>query len=150
MGKRIKPISRTVRIETELTRIAGEVFSQPRRVSWLTESWVPCVDVSEGEADIVIEVELPGISREEITILVGTSRIEIRGAKREIQPEEKFKYIRLEREYGPFRRQITLPGPIIPEKANAVLEDGILVLRLRKYRRARKKQVIVPIRKAGD
>jgi HSP20 family protein len=150
MVKRIKPVSRIIRIEAELTRIANEVFAQRKRIPWLDESWVPCADVSERATDIILEVELPGVLREDVTILVSSSRIEIRGSKREPRPPDGARYIRLEREYGPFSRMISLPGPIIPEEANAVMEDGVLILTLRKYRNRRNREVIVPIRKTGD
>ena len=149
MAIRIKPSFRIIRIEAELTRMAEEVFSHKKRIPWLDDSWVPCVDISERGSEFILEVELPGVLREDVTILVGSRRIEIKGAKREPEPRRPVKYSRLEREYGPFRRLISLPGPIVPEGARAVMEDGVLILILRKYRR-KNADVIVPIRDSED
>ncbi len=148
MVKKIKPVSRTVKIETEINRIAGEVFFQKRDFLGLDESWVPCVDVSERGDKINIVLELPGVDKEDINILLHSNRLEIKGVKRENLPRSKIKYHRLEREYGKFRRYIFLPSVVIPEKAKASLENGVLHVVLRKYKRKEEKEVVVKIQKS--
>jgi HSP20 family molecular chaperone IbpA len=58
--------------------------------------------------------------------------------------------MRLEREYGPFRRFISFPCAVIPEKSRAILENGILLLVLTKYRGSRRKEVILEIGEAEE
>jgi len=149
MVKKIKPISRTVKIEAEINKIMGEVFFQKREFLGLDESWVPCVDISEKEDEINVEIELPGVAQKEINILLHSNRLEISGVKKENLSKEKIKYLRLEREYGAFRRYIFLPSVVIPDKAKASLENGVLTVVLRKYKRKKEKEVVVKIQKNG-
>lgn len=150
MVKKIKPISRTGRIETEINRIAAEVFYQKREFLGIDEIWVPCVDISEKANDVIVEIELPGVTQKDISILLHSNRLEISGVKREVLSRGRKKYHRLEREYGNFRRYVFLPSIVIPEKATASLENGILRIVLKKYRRKREKEIIVKIEKSKD
>lgn len=149
MVKKIKPISRTVKIEAEINKIMGEVFFQKREFLGLDESWVPCVDISEKEDEIKVEIELPGVAQKEINILLHSNRLEISGVKKENLSKERIKYLRLEREYGTFRRYIFLSSVVIPDKAKASLENGVLTVVLRKYKRKKEKEVVVKIQKSG-
>lgn len=148
MVKKIKPVSRTGKIEAEIDKIVGEVFFQKRDYLGLDESWVPCVDISEKQDEIMIAVELPGVAKKDINILLHSNRIEISGLKKENLPQGKIKYHRLEREYGTFRRYIFLSSIVIPERAKASLENGILYVVLKKYKRKKDKEVVVKIQKS--
>jgi len=150
MVKKIKPVSRTERIETEINRIAAQVFFQKRDFLGLDELWVPYVDISEKGDDIIVEVELPGIAQRDMNILLHSNRLEIRGVKREALLRERKKYLRLERVFGNFRRYIFLPCIVNPEKAKASLENGVLRIVLKKFERKKEKEIIVKIQKSKD
>ena len=145
MVKRIKPVSRLVKIEAEINRIAGEAVIKNKELLGLDESWVPYVDISERGEDLLVEVELPGVDESGITILLFSSRIEVKGIKKENLPSSPFKFLRLEREYGTFRRFIFLPSAVDPDNARATLENGVLTIKLRKYRATREKEVVLEI-----
>ena len=150
MVKTIKPVSRIIKIEAEINRIAGEVFIQNKELLGLDESWLPRVDISERGEELIVEVELPGVDQSGITILLSSSRIEVKGIKKENLPSSPFKFLRLEREYGTFRRFIFLPSAIEPEKATATLENGILTIILRKHRTRKDREVVLEIEKKED
>lgn len=150
MVRKIKPVSRIAKIEAEINRIMGEVFSQRREFLGLDEGWVPCVDIYEKENEFTIETEVPGVSQKDITILLHSSRIEIRGIKKENLPPSGVRYLRLEREYGTFSRVISLPSAVIPEKTSATLENGILRIVLRKLKRVREREVMVKIQETEE
>ena len=150
MSKKIRPVSRTVRIEAEINKIAGEVFVKKKDLLGLDESWVPCVDVTENESDITIEVELPGVEQKDIQLIFYGNRIEIKGQKKEIPSGTRIKFLRLEREYGPFRRFIFLPNAVQAAKTRAMLENGVLTIQFKKARRKQERQVVLRIRKPED
>ena len=150
MVKTIKPVSRIIKIEAEINRIVGEVLVQKQELLGLDESWAPCVDISERGEDLIVEVELPGVDENGVTILLFSSRIEVKGIKKENLPNSPFKFLRLEREYGPFRRIIFLPSAVEPEKAKATLENGILTIMLSKYRTRRDEEVVLEIENKED
>jgi HSP20 family protein len=150
MVKKIKPISRVVKIEAEINKIMGEVFFQKKELLGLDESWIPYVDISERENCLTVRVELPGVEQRDIAILLHNSRIELKGIKKENLPKRKIRYHQLEREYGSFRRFIALPSAVVPEKAQATLENGVLTIVLKKYKRKKEKEVVLKIHKAQE
>ncbi len=150
MVKKIKPVSRTEKIEAEINRIAAQVFFQKREFLGLDEIWVPYVDISEGVDDIIVEIELPGIAKRDMSILLHSNRLEVSGVKRETLLRGRKKYLRLERVFGNFRRYIFLPCVVIPERAKASLENGILRIVLKKFKRRKEKEIIVEIQKTKD
>jgi len=145
--KRIKPVSRIVKIEAEINRIFGEFFSKRSEVFTLDESWIPCVDISERESEVVVEVELPGVDHRDITLLLHNNRLEIKGVKKEPHASGGIRYHRLEREYGAFRRFVFLPSAVVPEACRAIMENGILTIRLKKPKRSWEKGVVLKVRK---
>ena len=126
------------------------MYQHKKELLGLDESWAPCVDISERGEDLIVEVELPGVDENGITILLYSSRIEVKGIKKENLPSSPFKFLRLEREYGPFRRIIFLPSAVEPEKAKATLENGILTIFLNKYRTKRNREVVLGREKKED
>lgn len=150
MKKKIQPVSRIVKIEAEINRMVGELFPDRKKIYGLDQSWIPWVDISEKENEVLVEIELPGVEQEDITILLSHNRVEIRGIKRRSRFRKKVKYLRLEREYGPFRRYVNFPCAVIPEKATAILENGILLLVIKKYRVSQKNEVILEIGKPEE
>ena len=147
MRKKIQPVSRIAKIETEINRMVGELFSDRRKSYGLDDSWMPWVDISEKQSEVLVEAELPGVAERDVTILLSHNRAEIKGIKRRTRFRKKVQYLRLEREYGPFRRIVIFPCAIIPETARATLENGILLLSLKKYRTSGDKEVVVEIEK---
>lgn len=132
MMKRIKPVSRIIRIETRITRIQGKSAFQKRELLSWNERWAPLVDVYEKEDEIVVEAEIPGINEKDVTVTVHSNCLEVKGIKRETAVPESTKYLRLEREYGGFRQIVILPSSVRPDEAKAVLENGILSIVLKK------------------
>jgi HSP20 family protein len=149
MVKKIRPVSRIVKIEAEINKIFGEYFSQKKDLFGLDESWVPCVDISEKADEVIVKAELPGVVHKDISILLHSNRIELKGVKRERRPRSRVRYFRLEREFGTFRRIVFLPSAVFPEKSKALLENGILTIVLKKYRRKKDKEVVVKVQKSG-
>ena len=147
MIRRIKPVSRIIKISTEISRIKREpVVPRQKFLDW-DETWIPRVDIYEKPKEIVVEAEIPGVAQSDITITVQSNRAEIRGMKKENLSSEKIKYLRLEREFGSFRRLVALPGTVVPDKAKAFLENGVLILRLRKYFPKEDKDILIEIKK---
>ncbi len=132
MVRRIKPVSRPGKTETEVRKRLGSI---PVRRAGLPDPGgvtPPAVDIYEKEGELVIEMELPGATEKDITILLYSSRVEVKGFKREFLPDREFRYLRLEREFGPFRREVVIPCAVDPDRACASLENGILTIVLKK------------------
>jgi HSP20 family protein len=107
------------------------------------------VDISEKQDEVIVNVELPGVAQKDISILLHSNRVEIKGIKRERRSRRPVKYFRLEREFGTFRRIVFLPSAVVPERSKALLENGILTITLKKYRKKKEKEVVVKVHKSG-
>jgi HSP20 family protein len=147
MVRKIKPVSRVIRIEAEIDRI--QKASSPRRDRFLDwdENWIPRVDVYEKQGEIVVEAELPGVGQSDLVISVQSSRVEIKGMKKGHSSSGGIRYLRLEREFGSFRRLVALPATVVPDGAKAFLHNGVLTLQLKKYVPEDDEKIIVAIRK---
>jgi len=143
MVRKIKPVSRIIRINTEINRIKRAPVSRRDAALDLDENWIPRVDVYEKPGEIVVEAEIPGVMPSDIIITVQSSRVEVRGMKKETVPSQKIRYLRLEREFGSFRRLVGLPATVLPDRAKAFLQNGVLTLRLVKFMTDEQRETVV-------
>jgi HSP20 family protein len=93
---------------------------------------LPSIDVRDEENQYVLEAELPGIKKEDVSIEIGDEALTIK-AERENNIEEQGKgYVRRERGYVSFYRRIPLPADVDNSEAAAKMEDGLLIVTLPK------------------
>lgn len=89
------------------------------------------VDVSEKDKEYVLEAELPGFDKKDITVELKNNYLTI-SANRDYESEEKEKdFIRRERYYGEFSRSFYAKG-IKQEDIKAKYENGLLLVTLPK------------------
>ncbi len=148
MVRRIKPVSRILKAEARVRTSARAVRPPERRLPLPGEVTVPAVDVYETKGEFILEIELPGVSENDVKVLLFSSRIEVSGFKREMAAHHGSRYMRLEREFGAFRRDVVVPGAVDPDQACAALENGILTVVLRKPPRKRR-DVEIKSRRGG-
>ncbi|HEY4652600.1 MAG TPA: Hsp20/alpha crystallin family protein [Pontibacter sp.] len=92
-------------------------------------SFTPHVDACETERGYEIEVALPGIRKEDISIDFQEGRLTISGERKfERREEDGKRYQMLETQYGSFSRTFYLPDNVNPDQINARLENGILLV----------------------
>jgi len=96
--------------------------------------WIPSCDMFETGDAIHLNIELPGVGRPDIELQVVGDRLIIRGARPLPENASKEAFLRMERTYGPFRRDFQLPSEADPENTSAEFEDGVLVVRIPKLR----------------
>jgi HSP20 family protein len=103
------------------------------------QSWTPPVNIYRAGDNFIIKIELPGVRWEDIHIQFEGGILTIYGEK----IEEHQHWVKLEFQYGGFRRSFQLPDLVIPDKINASLKDGILevTIPIREKNRGR----IIPI-----
>ncbi len=107
-------------------------------------TWAPVVDVYEDADSIVLQAELPGMTREEIDIELTSESLTIRG-ERKFLPEEGKNYVRVERPYGPFARTFAVNTPINMQGVKASYKDGVLEIVVPKSEDTRPKKVEVAV-----
>jgi HSP20 family protein len=101
-------------------------------------------DTGEG---YVLTAELPGVSPDDVEVLVEGATLVLRGERRTDHPNDpEGSAHRLERQFGTFRRAFELPAAIDAKGAEAIHKNGVLMLRLPKAPEHRRRQISV---KAG-
>jgi HSP20 family protein len=149
MKKKIKPIARVFRVETEIRGVSGELVFKREAVGGLGLLWEPAVDVYEKEDEVVVEVEVPGVPARHLKVVQWGNRLEISGLKKEMVEAKKIKFHRLEREMGFFHKEIVLPVAVVADKTRAVLENGVLTICLPKAKKS-SKEIEVKIQRSKD
>jgi HSP20 family protein len=87
----------------------------------------PPINIFQQQDDFVAIVELPGVSKSDLTIEAKEGTLRISG-KKTLDYEDKASIHRRERLAGSFDRTITLPIRIDPDRIKAEYRDGILAL----------------------
>ncbi|GBB84531.1 hypothetical protein RclHR1_01110016 [Rhizophagus clarus] len=99
----------------------------------------PALEIHETEKEYIVNAELPGLTKDQISVDVHDNILAISG---EIKKDEKFqegKTIIQERRYGSFSRSISLPPDVKTEEVTAKFENGVLEMKLPKSSPAGKK-----------
>lgn len=106
-------------------------------------TWLPAVDLKEEEGRYTLEVELPGISREDIEIHLENGILTIRGERRFQKDAQKENYHRIERAYGKFSRTFSLPTRVNADGIAATYRDGILEVVVPKAEESKPKKITI-------
>ena len=109
-------------------------------------------NVSETDGEIRITAELPGISMEDVDVTVTGRRIAVSGQKTSEEkqaPDEGRQFHRIERRSGAFRREMTLPFEIDPDRVSAEAKDGVLTVTIPKPPEEVAKARKVEVKRAG-
>ena len=106
-------------------------------------NWNPVVDIYEEQDQIVVKAELPGVSKEGISVDVKGRVLTLKGERSADNEVKEESYFRRERVYGRFERSFTLPAEIDAEKVKAEYNDGVLKVTLPKPESYKPKQITV-------
>jgi len=107
--------------------------------------WRPIVDIYDTEKAIIINAELPGLSRDDITLGVKENILTLKGERKADNEVKEENYYRQERCFGTFERAFTLPGTVDFEKIKANFKDGILMIEIPKPEEKKPKQISITV-----
>ncbi|TNF50465.1 Hsp20/alpha crystallin family protein [bacterium] len=123
-------------------QVSGKIPSAPE---WAGETTHPPMDIFEDEAGVHIQLEVPGMSRDDLNIRLDRDRLSIEGFKQSGGDSQCLRYICVEREFGIFRRIVEVPVSVDASGVRAALVDGVLRIILPKVTERRRAVVDVPI-----
>jgi HSP20 family protein len=93
---------------------------------FLQPGFSPPADVYETASGFVIEIELPGVSEQDVSLTAAGSEVTVRGERRLRGATRPECFHRMERTYGPFVRTFRLSAPIEKDAVKVRFQDGIL------------------------
>ncbi|WP_407646606.1 Hsp20/alpha crystallin family protein [Halarcobacter anaerophilus] len=117
-----------------------EVFNVPVESSLGT--FTPKVNTREGEFAYHVDVDLPGVKKDDIKIDVHDNILIIQGERNYKEETKKEDYYKVETSFGKFQRQFTLPENVDIENISASGNDGVLEVVIPKLEKAIEKKTI--------
>ena len=89
---------------------------------------LPAVDVVEEDGHYQVTAEMPGITEDDIEVVLHENVLTVKGEKRQEHEEKKGNTRMSERQYGSFRRSFRLPADADPDNISATCRDGVLTV----------------------
>lgn len=94
--------------------------------------WGPRVDIFESDGTYQFVADIPGMSREDISVKLSGDMLTIQGERKRVNEDTKPHFHRVERSYGSFSRSFSLPDDADLHAINAHCEDGELTISIAK------------------
>jgi HSP20 family protein len=143
---RWQPYGAVSSLQDSINRLFHDAF--PRSLAdedFALSAWKPVVDIYDKAEAIVIHAELPGVTKDDVSIEVKENVLTLKGERVEVKEVNDDKYLRKERSFGSFYRAFTLPSAVNPESIKATFKDGILEIEIPKPEEQKPKQVQIKI-----
>ncbi len=91
-------------------------------------AFLPAADVTVSESDMVLTMDLPGLTAEDLEIELVDGYLAVRGERKRPETVEGSCIAHTERTFGRFERRIKLPDGVDPDKVTASMDHGVLSL----------------------
>ena len=137
--KKIKAKKIESKIETNTKEDTKETKTASR---WPEQEGQLATDVYQTEDELVIQTTIAGVRPENLDITAQGDIVIIRGKRDNPNKEEK-NYFYKECYWGAFSREIILPAEADTARAEAIMQDGVLTIRMPKIERDKKSKIEV-------
>jgi HSP20 family protein len=116
-----------------------------------SETWAPPVDLCETADAIVLRIELPGLTAEQVNLGATNTQLRIWGEKKRAVSRNKIlSHLCSERSYGKFSRLVPLRWTVSLRDATAEMANGILNVRLPKIQDRRGAEFKIPVKDVDE
>ena len=124
----------------DIERRIGAVLNvnQPARE---VKNFTPAVNEKVDDKGYYLEIDLPGVKKENIDISVNDGVLTISGERKLEKKEEKENYVRIESFFGRFERSFKLPPDADLDNIEAKYEDGVLKIFIPKKKKPAGKKI---------
>lgn len=112
-----------------------------------SQFFAPNIDVKETKSAYELLADLPGMTEKDVTADIQKGVLTLQGEKKAENEEKTETYNRVERSYGHFKRQFTLPETVNTDEVEATFENGVLKLTLPKQELPQNEVKSIPIQK---
>ena len=99
------------------------------------------MDLEDQGTEYLVHVDVPGIKKDELLIRFLDQSLEIKAETEKIRESEQRNYVYHERSSTGIQRRVNFPTPILPEKAEATLEHGVLTVIVPKQKPAKETRI---------
>ncbi len=131
------PLAELSRLNQQLARYLEAWSDLPSLASGFT----PLADVEESDDAYLVEVELPGMKRDDIAVELAGRRLTVSGERKE---RERVGILRRRsRSVGRFHYEVVLPGDVEEEGVSASMDEGVLTIRVPKPASERPRRIAI-------
>lgn len=127
---RFNPFKEMRDLEQKLFRYYPTTGAEENGIS----AFKPSVSTREGEFAYHIEVDLPGVKKEDISIDVKDNQLIISGERSFKEERKENDYYKIESSYGKFQRSFAIPENVDLENIEASSQEGVLEVVLPKLK----------------
>lgn len=107
--------------------------------------WIPILDIIDKKDLLMIEIDLPGVETENISIKLNHNTLWIEGERRNPESGDDTKYFCCERQYGTFARYINLPDSVDLDKVTTEHKNGVLKIAFEKKQSAKPRDIEIKL-----
>ena len=129
------------RIEQEMDQMFGR-WSWPAGIRSLGRGSYPPINVASTPEEVDVYLFAAGLDPKGLDISIQQNLLTVAGQRR-IERTENAEYYRQERFDGDFRRVITLPEDVDPERVEAAYKEGVLHVRVHRREAMKPRQIEV-------
>ena len=123
-----------INMVNEFDNIFNSLFHSDFRNSInMRNDWEPSMDIKESDKNFLIEADIAGLEKKDISINLNGDELTISGKREEKVGKNDYYHFR-ERSVGAFSRAFNLPKSINRDKISANFENGILSIKLEKHK----------------
>jgi HSP20 family protein len=119
-------VSFPMRLSHEVERLFDEMIHRPWGFSREIRGWSPSVDLYETPDAFILEADLPGVRKENVTVEVEDGELVLQGWRSLEKSHSDGRFHTMERSSGHFTRQMKLPQSIEKDAIQADFSDGVL------------------------
>jgi len=122
------------------------VFDQALGASFGSRVWVPAMDVAERRDAYVVQVELAGLSPEQVDLAFEKNVLTIRGTKPasfDATADGELRIFAAERVSGSFERSVRLPEFVNADAISASFDNGLLTITVPKAEAAQPRKISI-------
>ena len=131
----------------EMSKMMDRFFSPDLfgEMMFNSSGWLPGMDVAEDKDKFTVNVELPGLSKDDVNITFKEGVLTIEGERKKENDKKDADFHIVERSYGKFRRSFSLPVPVKENKIDATFKEGVLTIALPKAEEVKAKKINVKV-----
>jgi HSP20 family protein len=130
------------RLEQEMDELLSGSTPWTGGIRSLPPGTFPAINVGGTDENVTVYLFAPGIDPKQLDISIQQNMLTVSG-RREAQAQPEATYYRRERFNGEFRRVISLPEDVDPDKVEATYRDGIVQISVRRREATRPRQIQV-------
>jgi len=140
------PFRNVMAFRDEMDRLIDDFYGKQTPAGDVYDGdWCPTMDLKETDSEIRASIELPGLDKDDIKVSVKGDLLMVSGEKKNEVTDTKESYHRIERSYGFFKRVVTLPTEVEPNKVKADYKDGVLNITMPKVETKKTKEIPVQV-----